>query len=158
MNTSLPEDYPKRGKPAAGVHVQFGRPNWVLLTAGTEGRRAWLDNASAHECLVQVWSKATAWLVSDYVLMPDHLHAFCAPHDLNFTLERWLSYWKSQFRRQHGRTDWTFQSGGWHHRLRHGESYAEKWLYVQFNPVRKGLVQRPEDWPYTGRVHELSWS
>ena len=48
-----------------------------------------------------------------------------------------------------------FQAGGFHHRLRDGESYGEKWQYVRENPVRQGLVERPEDWPYCGRVHDL---
>jgi len=45
-----------------------------------------------------------------------------------------------------------------HHRLRGGESYAQKWQYVRENPVRAGLVTRPEDWPYFGRVHEICFS
>ena len=39
--------------------------------------------------------------------------------------------------------------------LRDGETYAQKWQYVRENPVRAGLVGRPEDWPYFGRVHEI---
>ncbi|MEY4488252.1 MAG: hypothetical protein RIQ79_760 [Verrucomicrobiota bacterium] len=34
------------------------------------------------------------------------------------------------------------------HRLRTDESYDEKVFYVRMNPVRKGLVAHPEDWPY----------
>jgi len=51
-----------------------------------------------------------------------------------------------------------FQVGGFHHRLRDGESYSQKWQYVSENPVRAGLVERAEDWPYFGRVHEIRWS
>jgi len=51
-----------------------------------------------------------------------------------------------------------FQAGGFHHRLRDGESYSQKWQYVRENPVRAGLVTCPEDWPHSGRVHEISWS
>ena len=32
--------------------------------------------------------------------MPDHLHLFCAPRDLNFTLDAWVTYWKSQFKKK----------------------------------------------------------
>ncbi len=45
-----------------------------------------------------------------------------------------------------------------HQRLRDGENYSEKWIYVQENPLRKGLVQRIEDWPFKGRVFDLIWS
>ena len=51
-----------------------------------------------------------------------------------------------------------FQPGGFHHRLRDGENYAQKWQYVRENPVRAKLVERSEDWPYFGRVHEIRWS
>ena len=100
--------------------------------------------------------------------MPDHLHLFCAPRDGQFTIERWLGFWKDQFAKkfksQGGaaappyRIIGKFQTGGFHHRLRDGESYAQKWQYVRENPVRAELVGRPEDWPYFGRVPELQWS
>ncbi|MFN7139671.1 MAG: hypothetical protein ACK4UN_10050 [Limisphaerales bacterium] len=88
--------------------------------------------------------------------MPDHLHLFCAPHDLRFTIEKWIGFWKDRLAKRHpgaGR----FQIGGVHHRLRSDESYAEKWHYVRNNPVRHGLVKTPEEWPYSGRVHDIRW-
>jgi hypothetical protein len=36
------------------------------------------------------------------------------------------------------------------HVLRNDESYSQKWEYVRKNPVRAGLVQRTDDWPYQG--------
>jgi putative transposase len=165
-----------------------------LLTVATEKRDPWLANNNAHRLLHQAWSEAGAWLVGDYLLMPDHLHCFCAPHDLGVSIETWIAYWKREFSlkrkglapvaveprlagtlappgtmsdkiakgrgdlRQGTRPAWKFQSRGWHHRLRSGESYAVKWLYVQENPLRKNLCQRMEDWPYKGRVFDLFWT
>jgi putative transposase len=147
-----------RKNPAPGVLILIGRPNWVLLTVTAEDRQPWLATTEVHHLLHQTWVQATAWLVSDYLLMPDHLHCFCAPHDLHFSIEQWITYWKREFRRQHRNANWKFQSRGWHHRLRDDESYSEKWLYVQENPIRKGLVRRIEDWPFKGRVHDVRWS
>jgi len=146
-----------RRNPATGVHIQLGRPNFVLLTVTTENRIPWLANPTAHELLHQTWLAATAWLVGDYLLMPDHLHAFCAPRDLSFTIEQWITYWKRDFRRRHGRDNWDFQSRGWHHRLRAEEGYSAKWIYVQENPVRAKLVERMDDWPFKGNVHQIRW-
>ena len=123
MNEGAPFEEVGRKHPAPGAHVQLGGPNWVLLTVTTEDRQRWLASAEAHQLLHQTWLEATAWLVSDYLLMPDHLHCFCAPRDLHFTIEQWITYWKREFRRKHGNADWKFQSRGWHHRLRDGESY-----------------------------------
>ena len=45
----------------------------------------------------------------------------------------------------------------WDTRLRRSESYAEKWGYIRENPMRKGLVTKPEDWPYQGMMNILRW-
>ena len=92
------------------------------------------------------------------ILMPDHLHCFCAPIDLHFAIETWISCWKREFALKHKQTNWKFQSRGWHHRLRSGENYSEKWLYVQENPVRKHLCRCIEDWPFKGKVFDLIWT
>lgn len=158
MKQAEQNELPKRQNPSSGVHVHLGKSNLVFLTISTDKRLSWLANETAHRLLVQVWSQATAWLVGDYLLMPDHLHAFCAPRDLQCNVETWIAYWKRQFSIQHGRKDWKFQSRGWHHRLRDGESYSQKWLYVQENPVRKGLVRGMNDWPFKGTVFNLMWT
>jgi putative transposase len=158
VSVSPESKLPQRRNPAPGVHIHFGQSNIVLLTVTTEKRRPWLASAIGHPLLHQTWSEAKAWLVGDYLLMPDHLHCFCAPQDLRFSIETWISFWKREFALKHQRTQWKFQSRGWHHRLRHGESYSEKWLYVQENPVRKRLCERIEDWPFKGRVFDLMWT
>src|SRR5207244_26931 len=48
------------------------------------------------------------------------------------------------------------------HRLRHGESEAEKFEYIRQNPVRAGLISAEEEWPYllsqekVGAVHRTA--
>ena len=88
---------PQRHNPAAGVHLHSGEANLVLLTVATEHRDPWLASETNQRLLHQTWSEAQAWLVGDYLLMPDHLHLFCAPHDVRFTVETWISYWKREF-------------------------------------------------------------
>ena len=151
----LPFRDPGRLTPAKGVHISLGGSNWVFLTVCTKNRERWLAQSSVQRALHEIWEhKATAWLVSDYLLMPDHLHLFCAPRDLKFTVERWIAFWKDRFAKTHADVG-TFQPGGFHHRLRDGENYAQKWQYVRENPVRLGLVEKPEDWPHFGRVHDI---
>jgi len=94
-------------------------------------------------------------MIGAYVIMPDHLHLFCSPIDEDVTIERWATFWKRQFRRYAGSEAPHFQTDAFHHRLRQDESYTEKWEYVRMNPVRGGLVARPEDWPYQGVLNEL---
>lgn len=160
QNMSGASDHPmsQRRHPSPEVHIHLGESNIVLLTVTTDKRNPWLTNAFAHQLLHQTWSEAKAWLVGDYLLMPDHLHCFCAPHDFRFTIETWISYWKREFALKHKQADWHFQSRGWHHRLRDDESHSTKWIYVQENPIRKHLCHRIEDWPFKGKVFDLVWS
>ena len=152
-----PDRLPGRRTPAHGVKLSLAGPNIVLLTVNTKDRVPWLAQPVVHASLREIWREADAWLVGDYVLMPDHLHLFCAPRDLSFTLERWLAYWKRRFSRRHVDQPWAWQRSGFHHRLRYARQRQEKWAYMRENPLRKLLVTRPEDWPYQGTIHELRW-
>ena len=45
-----------------------------------------------------------------------------------------------------------WQPGFFDHVLRNDESYSQKWEYVRQNPVRAGLVDRADEWPYQGKI------
>jgi len=154
----MDDDPPIRQNPSPGAHIHWGQSNIFFLTVTAHKRKQWLANAIAHKLLHETWSNATAWLMGDYLIMPDHIHAFCAPRDLNFTIEAWIAYWKREFALQHKNKDWKFQSRGWHHRIRNGENHSDKWRYMQENPVRKGLVKNSEGWRFKGRVFDLMWT
>jgi REP element-mobilizing transposase RayT len=47
---------------------------------------------------------------------------------------------------------WRWQDGYHDHKLRTPESESRKWEYVCLNPVRHGLVKRPEEWPFGGEI------
>jgi len=80
-------------------------------------------------------------LIGRYVVMPDHVHFFCAEPfgGARHSLSRSISppIWQAQF---------------FDHILRTSDSYGEKWAYVRENPVRKGLAISWEQWPYQGFV------
>ncbi|HAF02833.1 MAG TPA: hypothetical protein DCO65_09920 [Spartobacteria bacterium] len=88
-----------------------------------------------------------------YVVMPDHLHLFVRGDD-NFVLADWVKGLKRavtvRFPKEPNRSLW--QPGFFDHLLRSDESYAQKWEYVQQNPVRAGLVTRAEDRPFQGEI------
>jgi putative transposase len=148
---------PRRRKPPQGVRIDLGKPTIIFLTVCTKDRVPWLACDESHQLLRSVWEQAQAWLVGNYILMPDHLHMFAAAHDLHFTAETWITYWKSQFSKRHAHFEWRWQPSGFHHRLRQSESYTEKWNYVRENPVRAGLVNAADAWPYQGLIHPLRW-
>jgi putative transposase len=158
MNPLRPErEFAGRHRPASGVRIELGEPTIVFLTGCTDKRVPWLARADVHEHLRAVWNEAQAWLVGNYVLLPDHLHLFCAPRDLNIPLDRWVSYWKRLFTQRTRNPEWTWQSLHWDTRLRRSENYTQKWHYVRENPVRKGLVKNADEWPFQGMINVLPW-
>lgn len=147
-----------RQTPAAGAHIHLGQPNILFVTVNAKDAVPWIASATVQNSLAQIWrEEATAWLVGDYLIMLDHVHLFCAPHDLHFDIDTWVEFWKRQFSRRHLDRSCAWQRKSFHHRLRDRIEYDEKLAYVRENPLRKQLVAKPEDWPYQGRIHDLIW-
>ncbi len=132
----------------------------VFVTVCTKHRRPLLANAAAHACLLDVWRQVGHWMVGRYVILPDHVHLFCAPGVWPpESLTGWIGCWKNLAARS-----WPasvekplWQRDGWDTQLRQGESYGAKWDYVRTNPVRHGLVDDPDEWPHQGEMNILSW-
>ena len=147
-----------RQKPAEGAHIFLGQPSIFFVTVNSKDRKPWLGHPAVHQTLESIWkNKAKAWLVGYYLLMPDHLHLFCAPFDLNFTIDNWITFWKRAFTRSAQNPEWEWQRSSFHHRLRSRVEYEEKLLYVQENPVRKKLATTIAEWKLQGRIHDLAW-
>jgi REP element-mobilizing transposase RayT len=111
--------------------------------------RTILANEGAFGAFKNAVANLQHWTVLAAVLMPDHLHVIVSPADAcdaelgNFSaaVKRWI--------RRELDAAWNCQQPGYFDRLlRSDESLHEKWLYVENNPVRAGLVQRAADWPY----------
>lgn len=129
------------------------------MTACTRERLPILSNTELHGILLSSWKEAMAWQVGRYVIMPDHIHLFCQASDLSVSLETWMRYWKGLVRKRwsgsHQGPMW--QSRHWDTRMRSQEQYASKWAYVRENPVRAGLVEAPEEWPFAGELTKLEF-
>ena len=148
-----------RKAPAGGAHIFLGQPNIFFVTVNAKDRVPWIGQASVQSALVRLWrEEATAWLVGYYLLMPDHVHFFCAPRDLHFDIDRWITFWKRQFSREHLDRDWEWQRRAFHHRMRNRIEYDEKLAYVRENPLRMNLIRATEEWPFQGRIHDLRWT
>ena len=82
--------------------------------------------------------------VSLLMLMPDHLHGlFSFTHEVS--MRRLIYDWKRFVAR---RNAITWQCDFFDHRIRNDASRDEKWHYIRNNPVRKGLVKTPDEWPF----------
>jgi len=85
-----------------------------------------------------------SWFVHLMLLMPDHIHTLVAfPQDRS--MKSTVAQWKEYTAKKLG-IRW--QRDFFDHRLRREESYTEKAHYIRQNPIRKGLVKEPTQWPF----------
>ena len=145
------------GKPPrlASVHQSHSSPLYYVTFCAMY-RKPVLANDAVHEALLEYSRKGTSYGVGvgRYVVMPEHIHLFARLNG-----ETSLGMWVRGLKRAIGmvvRRDSDaaslWQPGFFDHLVRHDESYAEKWLYVRDNPVRKRFVAKWDDWPYQGEV------
>jgi len=155
----MAEPFPSAGRrtPEHAILAQADHPTIVFITVCTRNRDPWLAQRPIELALRDCWLASDAWLAGDYLLMPDHLHLFCAPRDRTISLPHWVRWWKRRFSCLGAMGAGCWQRDYWDTRLRHREHYEEKWHYVRENPVRAGLVESPDEWPFQGRLHALHW-
>jgi REP element-mobilizing transposase RayT len=133
-----------------------------FITTCAHNRRPLLASATIHAICHEVWANAEKlyrWYVGRYVIMPDHVHFFCAGPRASNTISMFLGKWKEwtakYAHRRLGIELPLWQAEFFDHVLRSGESYEEKWQYVWHNPVRARLVTSAQDWPFQGERNDL---
>ena len=151
----------QRKRPAStAVFEHQNRSAILFLTVCTARRKPILANASVASLLLDVWGNAQTWQVGRYVIMPDHIHLFCAPAQFEYpSVKKWVQFWKSRVssRWPQPNEQPVWHPDVWDRQLRSGESYSEKWAYVRNNPIRHGLVEHVDDWPYQGELNSFTW-
>ena len=138
--------------------LRHGRPSWVdprlpiFITFCTRPRRA---NQIANERAWPLLSEASTTLskagkMGPLILlaMPDHVHLLArVPREVS--VKTLVRSFKTAVSRERD-VDW--QPGFFDHRMR-GEAQIDAVIeYVRMNPVRAGLCDQAEDWPYQRRV------
>jgi putative transposase len=126
----------------------LGTTGYLFVTICVANREPVLANGRAFGAFKAAVAKLQHWTVLAAVLMPDHLQVIASPTDArdaklgNFSaaLKRWI--------RRELNAAWNWQPGCFDRLLRSDESLHEKWLYIEDNSVRAGLVKRAADWPY----------
>ena len=88
----------------------------------------------------------------EFVIMPDHFHLLLAPSP-NLSLERSMQFIKGGFSHRFMKETRSkmeiWERSFTNHRIRDSEDYEKHRWYIHPNPVRAGLVKRPEDYPYS---------
>jgi putative transposase len=143
------------------LELLFADQPVYFITACAHQRNPVLNNAPVHAAFQDFAQLAASRgvFVGNYVLMPDHLHLFAAFSPDAMLVSPWIKSMKnflSKTLREQGVPAPHWQKGFFDHVLRSEDSYIEKWNYVACNPVRAGLVEHPEEWPFRGEIRALS--
>jgi putative transposase len=98
------------------------------------------------------------YLLHEFVIMPNHFHALLTPREV--TLERSMQFIKGGFSfrvgKEFGIKREIWQSSFVDRRVRDAEEYSGFRSYIHQNPVKRGLVARPEDWQFSSACPKYS--
>ena len=92
------------------------------------------------------------FLLYGYVVMPDHWHALIwttYPLTISRAVQDIKWHLASSLNRARSRSGSIWQHQFWDRFARHGKEFRDRLVYMHLNPVRKGLVARPEDWRWS---------
>jgi putative transposase len=92
------------------------------------------------------------FLLHGYVLMPEHWHALiwtAYPLTISRLVQdiKWISACSLNRARKASGSIWQHQF--WDRFVRHAREFRRRLDYMHFNPVRKGLVGKPDDWRWS---------
>ena len=96
------------------------------------------------------WEKSIIYFVTMCVkVMPDHAHWTVSPvDDRKLSVGDFSHGFKRLLRKSLGSQLREWQRSCFDRLLRSDENLWSKWIYVKDNPVRHGLVEKADDWPY----------
>jgi putative transposase len=125
-----------------------------FLTFSCYHRRPYLSTSesrhlfeSALECIRQRYN----FVVAGYVIMPEHVHLLLSEARIA-TLATAIQALKLSVARR--RTESSFwQPRYYDFNVHNDEKRVEKLRYMHRNPVVRGLVSKPEDWPWSSFRH-----
>jgi REP element-mobilizing transposase RayT len=133
-----------------------------FVTTCTYRRRRILTSSRVAAILREEWlatRERHGWVIGRYVIMPDHVHFFCAAEldakPLSKLMQAWKQWSSKRITRELELGDRIWQAEFFDHVLRSSESYSQKWDYVRENPVRAGLVSDAGDWRWQGEIDAL---
>ena len=131
----------------AGVRTFF-------VTSSTAGKRNLLQSDRAARLLIDVlysYREQQRYLLHAFVVMPDHFHALITVKEIS--VERAVQFIKGGFAFRAGK-EMGFRPPVWERgfsetRVNDAEAAAEFSNYIIKNPVRRGLVLNPAEYPYS---------
>lgn len=136
------------------THKNVGQPFQAANTANTFQPASQLNMPNLLEEALWFFHQER-YLLDAYVIMPDHVHLLIRPTQGN-TLAKIMQglkgYTAMELNKIMKRKGSFWQDENFDHLIRNGADWLDKFEYIHNNPVKAGLVENPEDYPYSSLV------
>ena len=151
----------KRPPRLRNLFARFDPPLY-FITFCTFDRRPVLANDALHVHFVSYLTQKSDSGIAcgEYVIMPDHIHLFMRLDSSQYQQGRTVGFLKQALSKSLRATQIPmphWQPGFFDHVLRSADSYSAKWEYVRDNPVRAGLADHFDAWPYQGTITPIQY-
>jgi putative transposase len=124
-----------------------------FITASTYQKKSLFQSEAMARLFVDAllhYRSRQMYLLHEFVMMPDHFHLLVSPR---ITLERAIQCIKGGFsyraKRELGFSGEVWEHSFYDHRVRDMQEYQRIRQYIHQNPVKRGLVQVAEIYPYS---------
>jgi putative transposase len=108
-------------------------------------------NATLFIDVLRSYVAAKKFKVHDFVVMPDHVHVLMTVNG-DMSIEKAVQFIKGGFsyrlKKETGYPGEVWQKGFSEVRVNDQESFARHRQYIAENPVKRGFVRSPQDYPY----------
>ena len=152
---------------ARPLRLEHAGAIWHVTARGNRKEDIFLDDHDRRALLANLATAAETygWRVHAWVLMTNHYHLLLETPEPNLSrgMQRLNGPYAQNFNKRHGRVGHVFQ-GRYKAILVERESHLlELTRYVVLNPVRAGMVERAEDYPWSsylqtlGRIQGVEW-
>ena len=136
-------------------HLQEPESIYFLTWRCTKGRALTPEERTITVKALLHWD-ARKWSVYAAVVMPDHVHALAKPlpkgeqgaFDLGEILHSVKSFSAHRVNNGRGKQGSVWQDERFDRIVRDEKEFTEKWQYIRNNPVKNGLCEKPEDYPW----------
>ncbi len=145
-------------QPRKSIHLtqdQYLGQRFYFVTICCEKRLRIFANPSHATTFVQDLksvSQKMNFLLHAYCVMPDHVHILVEGQSINSDLRVYITKLKQRtgYSIRDASNGDLWQKRYYDHILRKAEDSDSIAWYIWMNPVRQGLVNKPEDYPFSG--------
>ncbi len=123
-----------------------------FVTFSCYQRRPLLETSGAFQLFERALEQARldyGFYVCGYVLMPEHVHLLVSEPERSTLAQALKAIKQSVARRMVGSGAHFWQARYYDFNVRTAKKQVEKLRYMHRNPVKRGLVEKPEDWQWS---------